>query len=326
MNAREDWLKARRAGLGGSDIAAIMGLSPWRSPLDVYLDKTDTEPPVDNQTEPMYWGTVLEDVVAREYTTRTGRRVQRVNAQLRHPQHAWMLGNIDRAIVKEGSRARLDAEGRLQGADGILECKTVSAYKASDWAGPDGSDVMPVYYTGQAMWYLAITGMDWCDVPALVGGQQYVIRRVERDDETIRGMIEQAEAFWRGHVLAGIPPEPRTGAEAARLFTKDTGDLRDISADIDMIRMVDDLRTAQSHRKAAEAAEDAIKDRLQLAIGEAAGLAVNGAPVVTWKAAKCSTVTDWKALAAFLEAQPDDVARFSSIKPGSRRFLLSATK
>lgn len=322
MNSKENWLLSRRAGIGGSDIAAILGLSPWRSQLDVFLDKTATEKPVDQQTEPMYWGTVLEDVVAREYAMRTGRRVQRVNAMLRHPKHDWMLGNIDRAVVADGSRARLDAFGRLAGADGIVECKTVSAYKADDWAGPDGSDCLPVYYTAQAMWYLAISGADWCDVPALIGGQKYVIRRVERDDETIKGMIEKAEDFWRGHVLAGIAPEPRTGSEAARLFAKDTGELLDITSDIELQRLIDDLLTAQDSRKAAEMAEDSIKDRLQLAIGAHAGLAVDGRPVITWKAAKDSQVTDWKALASSLKPAPDLVAQFTTTKPGSRRFLI----
>ena len=322
MNARDEWLQARRKGLGGSDIGAIMGLSPWRSPLDVYLDKTDPLPPVDEQNEAMYWGATLEDVVAREYATRTGRRVQRVNAQLRHPDHHWMLGNIDRAIVADGSRARLDGTGRLQGADGILECKTASAYKAADWAGLDGSDALPIYYTAQTMWYLAITGLPWCDVPALIGGQKYVVRRVERDDETIRAMIDQAEAFWRGHVLAGVPPEPRSGAEAARLFARDNGELREIGGDGDMVQALADLRAAQERRKAAEATEDAMKDRLQLAIGAAAGLSINGLPVATWKAAKDSSVTDWKALAAALNPPAETVARFTTTKPGSRRFLV----
>ena len=112
---RTAWLAARRTGIGGSDISAILGLSPWRSPVHVWLDKTGQapdEPPAN--AEAMYWGKTLEDVVAREYAQRTGRRVQRVNAILRHPQHEWMLGNIDRAIVAEGSRARLDDARRVQ--------------------------------------------------------------------------------------------------------------------------------------------------------------------------------------------------------------------
>jgi putative phage-type endonuclease len=323
MNARTEWLLARRAGIGGSDIGAIMGLSPWRSPLDVYLDKTATEPPEEVQNDAMYWGTVLEEVVAREYATRTGRKVQRVTTMLRHPKHEWMLGNIDRAIVAEGSRARLDAFGRLAGAEGILECKTASAYKAEEWSGPDGSDAMPVYYAAQCMWYLAIAGLDWCDVAVLIGGQQYHLRRVERDEATIRGMIEQAEAFWRRHVLAGVPPEPRTGAEAAKLFARDNGDLREICGDGDLLETYNALRAARAGLADAELDVDQLADKVKLAIGPAAGLALDGKPIVTWKAAKDTQATDWKAVAAALNAPPEIVAAHTITKPGSRRFIVN---
>lgn len=322
MNApdRAAWLAQRRKGLGGSDIAAVMGLSPWRSPLDVYLDKVGEAQP-DETNEAQYWGLTLEDVVAREYAARTGRKVQRVNAVLQHPEHPWMLGSIDRAIVAYGSRARLDATGRLAGAEAVLECKTVSAYAAGDWQGLDGSDALPVYYAAQAMWYLAITGLPWCDVPALIGGQRFVVRRVERDDETIRGMVEQAEAFWRGHVLAQQPPPPRTGAEAAKLFGRDTGEMVEIGHSAELVRVVDELRAVRQQLQALEHAEDRLRDQLQLAIGPAAGLAVNGQPAVTWKAAKDSTVTDFKAAAAAL-LTAEQLAPFTTTKPGSRRFIV----
>lgn len=333
MNAPADraaWLAQRRTGLGGSDIAAVLGISPWNSPLDVWLDKTgQAQDEAPKNAEAMYWGTTLEDVVAREYAIRSGRKVQRVNAMLRDPKREWMLANIDRAIVADGSRARVAAAGgQLLGATGILECKTASAYRAGDWSGPDGSDAMPVYYAAQVMWYLAISGLDVADVAVLIGGQQYAVRTIERDDETIRGMIERAEEFWRHNVIGGNAPEPTSARDAARLFARDDGSLREIDDSADLLVQIDDLRTLRAQLKQLGEREAALSDALKLAIGEHAGLAIAGAAVATWKAAKDSTRINWEAVANDLAviAGPDALApivqRHTTTQPGSRRFLL----
>ena len=116
MNAREDWLKARKSGIGGSDIGAILGLSPFKTPLDVYLDKIGQDDP-QPMNEAMYFGTIMEGIVADEYARRNNRRVQRVNSILRHVDKDWMLANIDRAVVAEGTRARTG------GQPSILRCE-----------------------------------------------------------------------------------------------------------------------------------------------------------------------------------------------------------
>ena len=322
MSAQRDaWLQSRRGGLGGSDIAAVLGISPWRSPLDVYLDKTGAAEPQPD-SEPMYWGRKLEDVVAAEFAVRTSRRVQRVNTMLRDAERPWMLANIDRALVALGARARLDAAGRLVGAAGILECKTVSAYAAQDWQGEDGSDALPVYYAAQGMWYLAVTGQDVCEFAALIGGQRFVVRRVERDADTIRGMVEQAEVFWRRHVLAVVPPDPRSADDAARLWRRDSGELRAIDDDTDLLVAINEYRMLRDNARDLEQQMVEIADELKLGIGPAAGLSIAGRPVCTWKAAKDCERTDWEAVARAAGASPELIAAHTSTKPGSRRFLL----
>jgi putative phage-type endonuclease len=323
------WLANRRTGIGGSDIAAIMGLSPWRSPLDVYLDKTGAAEPVAD-SESMYWGRRLEDVVASEWQQRAGRRVQRVNTMLRRTgDEDWMLANIDRAIVAPGSRVRVGSDGAsLIGAAGVLEVKTASAHAAADWQGADGSDALPVYYAAQGMWYLAVTGQDVCEFAALIGGQRFVTRRVERDEETIRGMVEQAREFWRRHVMQRMPPEPRTGAEAAKLWRRDQGDMRAIDDSTPLLTALNELRSLRSQAKELDAQIDGLTDELKLAIGPASGLTVGGQPVVTWRASKDRTETDWQAVAHELAAMVGQdalapiVARHTTTKPGSRRFIV----
>lgn len=321
LDTRAGWLQQRRTGIGGSDIAAILGLSPWRTPVDVYLDKVGQTPLDTELGEPAYWGTVLEDVVATEFTRRTGRRVQRVNSILRHPGHTWALASIDRAVVAEGTRARAES-GVLKGAAGLLECKTGGAYAAKDWQGLDGSDSLPVHYAAQCMWYLAVTGQEVCEVAALIGGNSYLLRRVERDDTTIKAMLEQADAFWRRHVIERRAPEPRTGADAAKLFPQDSGDLIDVSHDAEAIALVQDLRACNARLDEIEGQREALIDAIKLRIGEASGLAMDGKAIVSWKAAKPSNRTDWKAVAAAMGATAQLIQQHTEQTAGSRRFLV----
>jgi putative phage-type endonuclease len=127
--SREDWLRERRRGIGGSEAAAILGLSPWATPLDVYLDKIGEGEDVE-ETEAMYFGTILEGVVADEFSRRTGLKVRRRNALLTHPDYPWMIANIDRMVV----------------GGGLLECKTCNAF--NPWNG-----VVPEHYQIQVQHY-----------------------------------------------------------------------------------------------------------------------------------------------------------------------------
>ena len=142
---RETWLDVRRKGIGSSDAAAAVGLNPYQSQLELWMHKTgkgDLLPAVDpdDETSPMYWGTLLEPIVAAHYTKRTGNKVRRVNAVLGHPQIPWMLANIDREVV-----GAPDVQ--------ILECKTAGINGAKLW-----KDGVPEYIQLQVMHQLAVTG------------------------------------------------------------------------------------------------------------------------------------------------------------------------
>lgn len=328
MTDREAWLEAwlaeRRTGIGGSDIAAILGLSPWKTAVDVWLDKTGqkTDDTI-GDAEAVRWGTLLEDVVAREYSDRTERAVQRVNRILRHPAHEWAIGNIDRAIVAPGSRVRVaDDGGSLLGADGLLEAKTASAYKAGEWGRDGNEDAVPVHYQAQVMWYLGITGQPWCDVAALIGGQRMIIRRVHRDDETIAAMLERAHEFWHRHVLTRTPPEAAKAKDVERLFPADNGEV--VEADEELLVAYNAAREAKARIAQAEADYEAAVERIKLALGERSALTLNGKPLVTWKAAKPTRRTDWKALVHHHWPVPpaELVEQFTTETPGSRRFIL----
>src|SRR5690625_3499769 len=198
--SREEWLRERKKGIGGSDASAILGFNPWKSAFELYIDKTsDHVEEIDN--EAIHFGNVLEDIVAEEFTRRTGKKVRRRNQMFKHREHPFMLANIDRDVV--GERA-------------LLECKTTNAFNADAWEG----DHIPPAYICQLQHYMAVLDYEKAYIAVLIGGQKFVWKEIERDDEFIEMMIEAEKHFWNEHVLKGIPPEIDGSRSASELLNK----------------------------------------------------------------------------------------------------------
>jgi putative phage-type endonuclease len=173
------WHAERRTGLGGSDVAALLGLDPYKSAFAVFLEKTGQAPPVDlSENEHVEWGNILEEPVGRKFARKTGLKIARVNKVIRHPYFPWAIAHIDYRIVgvKEG-----------------LEVKTAGywAARSDDW-GESGTDVIPANYMCQVQWYMGVTNWKRWHVAALIGGSQFRDYVIERDDDFI------AELFARG--------------------------------------------------------------------------------------------------------------------------------
>lgn len=185
------WLEARKNGLGGSDAAAVLGMSKYATPLTVWLEKTGrSDPPGLSGNEKVYWGTVLEDVVAKEFAKRhPDMRVRRLNAMLWSVEHPFMFASVDRVLA--------DSNGKR----GILEIKTADKRLAEDW-----EEGVPDYYVPQPTHYLAVTGFDFYAVAVLVGGNAYKDFVFERDEDDVAVLIEREESFWRGYVETDTPP------------------------------------------------------------------------------------------------------------------------
>src|SRR6056297_98079 len=171
----DDWIETRNKYIGGSDAAAAAGLNQWKSAYDLWVEKVNgISEPVDN--EAVYWGTVLEDIVAKEFELRTGKKVRRVNQMIISEEHPFMAANIDRKVT---------------GEDALLECKTTNAFNSSEW-----NDNVPQAYYMQVMHYLAVTGYSKAYIAVLIGGQQYRQFEIERDEKKIAELIEIERAFW----------------------------------------------------------------------------------------------------------------------------------
>lgn len=305
---RGDWLEVRKQGIGGSDAAAAVGLNPYKSQLELWLEKTgrDAElrkPDPDDETQPIYWGTLLEPIVAAHYTKRTGNRVRRVNAVLRHREIPFMLANIDREVVGNDDVA-------------ILECKTAGINGARLWR-----DGVPEYVQLQVQHQLAVTGKAAGDVAVLICGQEFQVHRIERDDALIARLIELEARFWR-YVETDTPP-PADGSDSAAsalqcLYPRDSGQMVDFTEDRSLSAAFADLVTVRAEIADRSKLEAQLKQSIQQAMGEATKARFETGEV-TWKRSKDGRGLDTEKL---LQDQPDLLERYSLTKPGSRRFLI----
>lgn len=292
------WLHARRSGIGGSDAAAIMGLSKWKTPFQVYQDKIGEGGP-DIDSEPMLWGRQLEPVIRQQYAERTGRTVyfSDANEIIRHPKHEWMLASLDGKTE----------DGR------VLEIKT--ARTASDW-GEAGTDQIPQQYLIQVQHYMAVTGLPVADVAVLIGGSDFRLYEVPADAELQAMMIEAEHEFWQ-QVIARNPPEPVSFADAVARYK--TGCAGEVVASESAITAIQSLKAVREQIKALEADEDAMKAVIMNALGESDTLTSGGKVIATWKNSKPATRFD---VASFKEAHPDLYAKFCTEGVSTRRFLI----
>jgi len=305
--SREAWLGVRKHGIGSSDAAAAVGLNPYQSALELWLVKTGRDaglpkPDFDDETSPMYWGTLLEPIVAAHYVRRTGCKVRRVNAVLQHPEYPWMLANIDREVMGHADVA-------------ILECKTAGIHGSRLW-----KDGVPEYVQLQVQHQLAVTGKAAADVAVLLGGQELRIHRIDRDDALIKRLIELEARFW-AYVMADTPL-PADGSDSAvkalqALFPADHGQTLDLRSDTAMNATFATWCETRHTIEQLSATEAQCKATLQQAMGEASvAKFVTGA--VSWKKAKDTSTLD---TAALQKTYPELCVQYLKSRSGSRRFV-----
>ncbi|MED4843925.1 YqaJ viral recombinase family protein [Bacillus atrophaeus] len=200
--SRDEWLLERRKGIGGSDASVILGLNKWKTAFELWLDKTGQVPISESASEAAYFGSILEDIVAKEFEVRSGKKVRRKKAMLKHPEHDFILANVDRMIVGEKA---------------ILECKTTSAYNLKEWE----DDEIPADYIVQVQHYLGVLGPEYKKAyfAVLIGGNKFVWKEIERDDELIKMIFAAVVEFWNDKVLGENAPA-LDGSSAAEEYLK----------------------------------------------------------------------------------------------------------
>ncbi len=187
----EEWLEQRTKGIGGSDVAGILGVSKYATPLSVWLDKTGKVEPKDlSDVQAVEWGNRLEEVVGTKYIElHPERKVKRVNAVAQSITRPWAQASLD-FEVKDGDR------------HGILEIKTAGLRVADDW-----KDGVPLYYLTQITHYMSVLNREFADVAVLIGGQEYREYRIERDEDDIKTVNEAVDKFWHDNVEQDVAPD-----------------------------------------------------------------------------------------------------------------------
>lgn len=286
---RREWLKCRQAGIGGSDVAALLGLNNYASALDIYISKVEEIPAEEEELpekkkERLYWGNKLEGTIASEFKRRNPEfsKVQRSSYMWHHPDYKFMVANVDRFIYHP------------EHGWGILEIKTAGEMRDKDFR-----DGIPEEYLLQVMHYLAVMGLDYAYLAVLIGFE-YRQFKVTRNEELIETLIELEKAFWVDHVLAGNPPEVDGSLASTNLIKKMyvNANVRDKSEVIELSDSEEELIMQYEEGRAMEKKGKTLKDeagnRLKNKIGDFQVSFVNGRKV-SWTAFE-KTYLDQKAL------------------------------
>jgi len=288
MNAPMNASLDRQKYLGGSDVAAILGISPWKTALDVYLDKVQgrveiTDP---DRVKILTRGKRMEPYVIDLLAEETGLEIVARGNRYIDAEYGFIAAEID-AEASSGEN---------------IEIKTVSPFKAKEW-GEVKTDEIPLHYAAQAMHGLMVTDKDVCVFGVLIGADDFRTYRIERDDITIQAIREKEVEFW-GRVQRMEAPEPSSVEDIKRLYGKDAGLFIEASQEIqaDLIA----LKALKDEAKQINALIEAREDRIKIFMADAAILTMHGMQVASWK----SGIQNRFDSKAFEAAHPDLAAQF----------------
>jgi len=276
--SRHEWLMERTKGLGGSDAGIVLGLNKWKTPFELWLEKTGQVEPVETDSEAIYWGNQMENVVAKEFERRTDKKVRRSNFMYSHPDYPYIRANVDRLVVGESA---------------VLECKTASAYLESEWK----NDEVPATYLVQVQHYLGVTGREKGYIAVLIGGNHFVWKEIERDEELISMIFDAEKNFWENHVLANVPPA-LDGSSAAERYLKEKYDRAEKDKEIilpgDFKDYLIEYEKIKQNEKLIKVAKTEIENKIKAELKDAEKGLVDSF-IVSWKN-QSRTSVDSKAL------------------------------
>ncbi len=264
--------KDRRLGIGGSDIAAIVGINKWLTPLDVYLEKISTEEPYEEECSlmgpnPMEWGNIMEPVIIQHFERATELNCITGLETFVHPEYPYMRANVDAKII---------------GEDALLECKTAGQFMANQWSNL-GGDNIPEPYLLQCAYYAEVANVSKVYIAVLIGGNDFRVYNYDRNPALGKLILSKVTNFWENHVLKEIPPEPINLEDSVKLWKHTTGeDAKAATPDIELI--IKDLRALKAQEKALKTLY--AEKQLQVCNFLEQDIAINdenGQTLLTWK-------------------------------------------
>lgn len=306
MLINQDFSVDRTKYIGGSDIGSILGLSRFRSPLEVWMEKTGRETKKLDSL-PLRFGSFAESFVASEYSRATGFELIHDESIYIHPKHSFMSAHMDRFVLEDGCSSPTR----------ILECKTANPFSPGDW-GEIGSDEVPMSYLCQCIWYMAITDINKVDLAVLFGNADFRIYEITRDLELENAIQEKASHFWNEFVLKDIAPPAQSEADCQTLFSK--GDsTKSIEAKAETLLLTKRLQLLNNEINVREGEISSIKQNIMNQMGEAETLRYQGKVLATWKAPKPSFRLDSKRLEQDL---PEIANNYKMPVQNSRRLVI----
>ena len=292
---REQWLKLRRNGIGGSDASVVMGKNPWRSIQQLWEDKTGRTPVQENSNEYTYWGNVMEGIIRKEFMNRTGLKVRQKHFMMFHPQFQFMFADVDGIVTDE------------RGDKCIFEAKTVSQYREEEWR--DGK--IPVEYMMQVQHYLAVCGMQKAYIAALIGGNHFIYHTILRDEGMIAELVHAEKQFWDYNVKCDIRPEIDDSSATKDFLDKKYRDsVKDsVKLDRSLEAVLKQYQEVESQLKDMEQKKTGLSNQLKAALGEHEEGRLENGQIVRWKRIEKKLV-DAKKLKA---EQPEIYKQYSNV-------------
>lgn len=323
MTLSPEQLAKRRTGITATDVAAVVGLDPYRSAIDVFMDKVGQKQPFAGN-EFTRWGNLLEPTIRDDYAERRGVRVE-VPGTLEHPCVTWALATPDGICYRSG----------LRDPSNGLEIKTHSS-RVADLYGEQGTDEVPRHELIQCMWNMYVSGLDSWDLVAFIDNRprDYVIRR---DESLIEILADSAEKFLVDHVRKGVPPEPdgSKGYDSylSSRWSRSTDEIVSVNEDASTLATLAALRVARESLSDCEHEVDTLTQQIKLVIGDRAGISwtEQGKNLkITYRSSE-SRRTDWRAaFDALVQRGGDSVEKLASeiiaahttTSEGVRRFVV----
>lgn len=300
-DSRDEWLKQRNKGLGGSDAGAVLGLNPYKSAYTLWAEKTGLIDSYVPDNEAMRVGRDLEQYVAERFSEATGLKVQRSGYSFQSIEYPWMLGNVDRLVVGENAG---------------LECKTANAFTKTDYNGGD----IPAAYYAQCYHYMAVTGADAWYIAILVMGKGFYWFKIDRDEDEINALIAAEKEFWE-KVQTNMAPEPdgsdSTAETLGALYPESTED------EIDMQYMSEALEKREQIESEIKALTDEKKKLDAQLKGELqdAQKGVCGPYTISWKSSQRKTFDKSR----YQEEHPDEYSEYLTTTT-TRPFVVRKSK
>lgn len=263
----QEWLEDRRKGIGGSDVATVLGLNKYKSVYKLWLEKTGQIEVTSAQSEAAYWGNTLEEVVAEEFSKRTGKKVRRRNRVFEHSKYPFLRANIDRDIVGENA---------------VLECKTANQYLANEW----DEDEIPIQYICQVQHYMNVLNLDYVYFAVLIGGQKFIWKKMERDQELIDMITEKLVEFWTENVEKGIEPAIDGLKATSDFLTQRYLDTEDNQTELNAAfdENIANLARLKGDKKIIEENITLLENELKQALGKSdATIGITPNNIVSWK-------------------------------------------